>query len=257
MEPFLSACDVVVRCTTLAFFQQDGTLIGTSFLVSFGYWMGSSFAISSMSFVCNTHLSLMQILSINVDQVARFATWWISVRIDTLGLCSVQSLCCTLSRDVHPYRSRSSAVLRLVVGVGWLSCCPNGTRERKFFVWKYKILIFARCPSLWRIRIIHVIASYWDALLLQFTCSSCSTCILHIMNWRKVGFHGSMNAKFLTSSCFQRWRTRWTMKRQLWASRSCKRSYLWRLRQRISYQQPRVKFFSCLSSKWPHSKCCF
>jgi len=44
---------------------QDGTLIGTSFLVSFGYWIGSSFAISSVSFVCNTHLSLMQILSIN------------------------------------------------------------------------------------------------------------------------------------------------------------------------------------------------
>ncbi|CAF3480518.1 unnamed protein product [Adineta steineri] len=44
---------------------QDGTLIGTSFLICFGYWIGSSFAISSMSFVCNTHLTLMQILSIN------------------------------------------------------------------------------------------------------------------------------------------------------------------------------------------------
>lgn len=47
-------------------FQQDGTLIGTSFLVCFGYWIGSSFAISSVSFICNTHLSLMQILSLNV-----------------------------------------------------------------------------------------------------------------------------------------------------------------------------------------------
>ncbi|CAF0746013.1 unnamed protein product [Adineta ricciae] len=44
---------------------QDGTLIGTSFLVCFGYWIGSSFAISSMSFVCNTRLTFMQILSIN------------------------------------------------------------------------------------------------------------------------------------------------------------------------------------------------
>lgn len=44
---------------------QDGTLIGTSFLVCFGYWIGSSFAISSLSFICNTQLSLMQILSVN------------------------------------------------------------------------------------------------------------------------------------------------------------------------------------------------
>lgn len=44
---------------------QDGTLIGTSFLVCFGYWIGSSFALSSLSFICNTQLSLMQILSIN------------------------------------------------------------------------------------------------------------------------------------------------------------------------------------------------
>ncbi|CAF3176682.1 unnamed protein product [Rotaria sp. Silwood2] len=44
---------------------QDGTLIGTSFLVCFGYWIGSSFAISSFSFIFNTQLSLMQVLSIN------------------------------------------------------------------------------------------------------------------------------------------------------------------------------------------------
>ncbi|CAF1323630.1 unnamed protein product [Adineta steineri] len=44
---------------------QDGTLIGTSFLVCFGFWIGSGFAISSFTFVCNTQLSLMQILSIN------------------------------------------------------------------------------------------------------------------------------------------------------------------------------------------------
>jgi len=44
---------------------QDGTLIGTSFLVCFGYWIGSSFAISSVSFICSTRLSLMQILSLN------------------------------------------------------------------------------------------------------------------------------------------------------------------------------------------------
>ncbi|CAF3841302.1 unnamed protein product [Rotaria sp. Silwood1] len=44
---------------------QDGTLIGTSFLLCFGYWIGSSFAISTFSFICNTQLTLMQILSIN------------------------------------------------------------------------------------------------------------------------------------------------------------------------------------------------
>jgi len=44
---------------------QDGTLIGTSFLVCFGYWIGSSFAISSFSFICNTQLNIIQILSIN------------------------------------------------------------------------------------------------------------------------------------------------------------------------------------------------
>ncbi|CAF1452977.1 unnamed protein product [Didymodactylos carnosus] len=45
--------------------QQDGTLIGTAFFICFGYWIGSSFAISSVSFICNTRLSITQILSLN------------------------------------------------------------------------------------------------------------------------------------------------------------------------------------------------
>ncbi|CAF0807797.1 unnamed protein product [Adineta ricciae] len=65
MIAFTLAAILIYQMKLSSHSVQDGTLIGTSFLVCFGYWVGSSFAISSFSYVCNTQLSLMQILSIN------------------------------------------------------------------------------------------------------------------------------------------------------------------------------------------------
>ncbi|CAF2351192.1 unnamed protein product [Rotaria sp. Silwood2] len=65
MIVFTLAAILIYQMKLASHSVQDGTLIGSSFLICFGYWIGSSFAISSVSFVCNTHLSLMQILNIN------------------------------------------------------------------------------------------------------------------------------------------------------------------------------------------------
>ncbi|UJR21777.1 hypothetical protein I4U23_024852 [Adineta vaga] len=100
---------------------QDGTLIGTSFLVCFGYWIGSSFAVSSFSYVCNTQLSLMQILSLNGyalfshclvlflatfihtsnDHVLFYGLWLI-----VGGLAAIRMALAVMSRTVNPqYRA--------------------------------------------------------------------------------------------------------------------------------------------------------
>lgn len=42
---------------------QEGTLMGTSFVVCFTYWFGSSGAIFLLSYLCNISLSMIQILS--------------------------------------------------------------------------------------------------------------------------------------------------------------------------------------------------
>lgn len=65
MIVFTLAAILIYQMKLASHSVQDGTLIGTSFLLCFGYWIGSSFLISSVSFVCNTHLTFMQILSLN------------------------------------------------------------------------------------------------------------------------------------------------------------------------------------------------
>ncbi|XP_052226545.1 protein YIPF3-like isoform X7 [Dreissena polymorpha] len=42
---------------------EEGTLMGTSFGVCFTYWLGASGLVWVLSYVCNTHLTLIQILS--------------------------------------------------------------------------------------------------------------------------------------------------------------------------------------------------
>ncbi|CAH3045271.1 unnamed protein product [Porites lobata] len=44
---------------------QEGTLMGTAFGVCFGYWIGGSALFYSVSFMCNTHLTFLQILSLS------------------------------------------------------------------------------------------------------------------------------------------------------------------------------------------------
>lgn len=43
---------------------QEGTLIGTAFIVCFGYWLGASSIFKILAHVCNTHLTFLQILSL-------------------------------------------------------------------------------------------------------------------------------------------------------------------------------------------------
>ena len=47
--------------------QQEGTLMGTAFGVCFGYWIGGSALFYSVSFMCNTHLTFLQMLSLSVS----------------------------------------------------------------------------------------------------------------------------------------------------------------------------------------------
>lgn len=49
--------------------QQEGTLMGTAFGVCFGYWIGGSALFYSVSFMCNTHLTFLQILSLSVSMI--------------------------------------------------------------------------------------------------------------------------------------------------------------------------------------------
>ena len=41
--------------------------MGTAFGVCFGYWIGGSALFYSVSFMCNTHLTFLQILSLSVS----------------------------------------------------------------------------------------------------------------------------------------------------------------------------------------------
>ncbi|GAB6028896.1 Protein yipf3 [Chamberlinius hualienensis] len=43
---------------------KEGTLMGTAFGVCFGYWLGASFAIYCLAYVCNTQISYIQTLSL-------------------------------------------------------------------------------------------------------------------------------------------------------------------------------------------------
>jgi len=43
---------------------QEGTLIGTAFGTCFGYWFGSAALLWITAYVCNTHISFLQLLSL-------------------------------------------------------------------------------------------------------------------------------------------------------------------------------------------------
>lgn len=43
--------------------------MGTAFGVCFGYWIGGSALFYSVSFMCNTHLTFLQILSLSVSMI--------------------------------------------------------------------------------------------------------------------------------------------------------------------------------------------
>ena len=57
----------VLTMTLLFYLQQEGTLMGTAVGVCFGYWIGGSAFFYSVSFMCNTHLTFLQILSLSVS----------------------------------------------------------------------------------------------------------------------------------------------------------------------------------------------
>lgn len=42
---------------------KEGTLMGTAFGVSFGYWLGGSALVYSAAYICSTHISFLQVLS--------------------------------------------------------------------------------------------------------------------------------------------------------------------------------------------------
>ena len=46
--------------------QQEGTLMGSAFGVCFTYWFGTSGLLLFLAYVCNTHITALQILSLMV-----------------------------------------------------------------------------------------------------------------------------------------------------------------------------------------------
>ncbi len=47
--------------------QEEGTLMGSAFAVCFGYWFGVSGLMWFLSYVCNTHITILQLLSMIVS----------------------------------------------------------------------------------------------------------------------------------------------------------------------------------------------
>ncbi|CAF3244953.1 unnamed protein product [Rotaria socialis] len=127
MIAFTLAAILIYQMKVSSHSVQDGTLIGASFLVCFGYWIGSSFAVSSLSFICNTQLSLMQILSINgyalfSHCVVLFLATFIHTGYDHLlfyglwgfvgGAAAIRMAVIIMSRTVNP---RYRALLGLLI----------------------------------------------------------------------------------------------------------------------------------------------
>ncbi len=54
-------------CMFCVTFQQEGTLMGTAFGTCFGYWFGVSGLTWFLAYVCNTTISMLQILSLIVS----------------------------------------------------------------------------------------------------------------------------------------------------------------------------------------------
>ena len=54
-------------CIVLFVLQEEGTLMGTAFGVCFGYWFGASGLMWFLSYVCNTHITILQLLSLTVN----------------------------------------------------------------------------------------------------------------------------------------------------------------------------------------------
>ena len=48
------------------FLQQEGTLMGTAIGVCFGYWLGGSSFYYLIAYICNSHITLLQIVSLTV-----------------------------------------------------------------------------------------------------------------------------------------------------------------------------------------------
>ena len=49
------------------FFQQEGTLMGTAFGTCFGYWFGVSSIMWVMAYICNTRITMLQIMHLLVS----------------------------------------------------------------------------------------------------------------------------------------------------------------------------------------------
>ena len=47
--------------------QQEGTLMGSAFGVCFGYWFGASGLVWVAAYVCNSKITMLQILSLVVS----------------------------------------------------------------------------------------------------------------------------------------------------------------------------------------------
>ena len=56
--------------------QQEGTLMGTAIGVCFGYWLGGSSFYYLIAYICNSHITLLQIVSLTVCSTQKNFTFY-------------------------------------------------------------------------------------------------------------------------------------------------------------------------------------
>ena len=68
--------------------QEEGTLMGTAFGVCFGYWFGVAAFTWFLAYVCNSHIRLLQLLSLLVSTAYCnfYLTFYNIVNIISVGI---------------------------------------------------------------------------------------------------------------------------------------------------------------------------
>ena len=59
----------ILKVYVVFLLQQEGTLMGSAFAVCFGYWFGVSSLVWVLAYVCNTHITVLQLLSLVVSVI--------------------------------------------------------------------------------------------------------------------------------------------------------------------------------------------
>ena len=65
---------IMIQMSLHFILQREGTLMGTAVGIGFGYWFLASGLYYGVSFICNTHITFLQVLSLTVSN--KNTTWF-------------------------------------------------------------------------------------------------------------------------------------------------------------------------------------